>query len=97
RPGCDVNDQRQCRYARRSECEEADKNSENSDDEMETPVGIRGATCSRANNAKYSVDQHPGSEQQHKGRQSQTGVGKRDNAENNSTDAPYHQNPPITF
>jgi hypothetical protein len=53
--------------------------------------------ANRPYDAKNTVNQHPGSKEQHKRRGGHNGMGKRDYSEDNCSDTPQNWNPPMTF
>src|SRR4029453_17532648 len=63
RPARDIDKQRQVCYLGCTECDYSNNNSDDSDDKMKTPVGVRRTTGNRPDNAKYAVHKHPRSEE----------------------------------
>src|SRR5262249_42990696 len=61
------------------------------------PVRIGGTMANRADDAKNSVDQHPGSKKQHECRGSHDRMCERDHPEDNCSNTPQYRNPPMTF
>ena len=62
--------------------------SENSDDQIESPVRIGVTMPERAYDAKNTVNQDPGAKEQHKCRGSHNRMSERDYSEDNCSDTP---------
>jgi hypothetical protein len=79
------------------EGEETDDDPDNPNYKLPSPIRVGSAMANRAYNAKYPVDQHQGSKEQHERCRSHNWMRKCDYSEDDCSDTPYHRNPPMTL
>src|SRR5262249_51958449 len=87
-PRGDVDDQSQGGYCRCVKGKQANHDSENSNDELPTPIWVGRTMPDRAHDAKNTVNQDPGPKEQHKCRSSHNWMSERDYSEDNCSDTP---------